>query len=40
MLKGRGVIVEVASFPKSTAAELISAANYYVPIDKDLLYYD
>lgn len=40
MLKGRGVHVEVASFPKSTAAELISAANLYIPIDKELLYFE
>lgn len=38
MLKGRGVRVEVASFPKSTAAELINAANAYVPIEKTLLF--
>lgn len=40
MLKGRGVRVEVASFPKSTASELISAANQYMAIDKDFLYFE
>ncbi|MFC1517628.1 NYN domain-containing protein [Candidatus Margulisiibacteriota bacterium] len=37
MLKGKGVRVEVASFPKSTAEELIKAANSYIPIEKNLL---
>ncbi len=37
MLKGRGVRVEVASFQKSTAEELITAATEYIPIEKNLL---
>jgi uncharacterized LabA/DUF88 family protein len=37
MLKSRGVKVEVVSFPKSTAKELIEAASEYRPIEKDIL---
>ncbi len=37
MLKSRGVRVEVNSFQKSTAEELIKAATEYYPIEKNLL---
>ena len=37
MLKGRGVRVEVCSFPKSTAEELIKSAHEYFPIEKSML---
>lgn len=37
MLKGRGVRVEVISFPRSTADELTKAATQYYPIESDLL---
>lgn len=37
MLKGKGVRVEVISFPKSTADELIEAATQYYPIERNLL---
>ena len=37
MLKGRGVRVEVMSFPKSTADELTKAATQYYPIESNLL---
>jgi uncharacterized LabA/DUF88 family protein len=37
MLKGRGVRVEVMSFPKSTADELKEAATEYYPIESNLL---
>jgi len=37
MLKAQGCKVEVVSFEKSSAAELINAATEYVPIDKTWL---
>jgi uncharacterized LabA/DUF88 family protein len=37
MLKGRGVRVEVLSFPSSTAEELKQAATVFAPIGPDLL---
>lgn len=37
MLKGRGVRVEVLSFPKSTADELKQAATQFYSIESDLL---
>ena len=37
MLKGKGVRVEVISFPKSTAEELIEAATQYYPIERNFL---
>lgn len=37
MLKGRGVRVEVLSFPKSTADELKETATQFYPIESDLL---
>jgi len=37
MLKSRGVIVEVLSFPNNTAEDLKRAATIYVPLDKTAL---
>jgi uncharacterized LabA/DUF88 family protein len=37
MLKGRGVRVEVLSFPYSTAEELRQAATFFTPIGPDML---
>lgn len=34
MLKSRGVLVEVVSFPSNTAEDLKAAANFYFPLDK------
>jgi len=36
-LKGRGVFVEVMSFPSSTNEDLINAVDLYTPIDQSLL---
>ena len=38
MLKSRGVIVEVLSFPSNTAEDLKAAATVYTPLDKNVLY--
>jgi uncharacterized LabA/DUF88 family protein len=40
LLKSRGVIVEIISFPKSTNEDLINAANHFVPVDEPLLIMD
>ena len=36
-LKGRGVLVEAISFLGSTNEDLITAVDYHIPIEKDLL---
>lgn len=38
MLKSRGVIVEVLSFPNNTAEDLKDAATLYMPLGKNVLY--
>jgi uncharacterized LabA/DUF88 family protein len=38
MLKSRGVIVEVLSFPNNTAEDLKDAAIHYIPLGKNVLY--
>jgi len=40
LLKSRGVIVEIISFPKSTNEDLIKAADQFVPVDEQLLIMD
>lgn len=37
MLKSRGSIAEVVSFPSNTAEDLKIAATYYLPLDKNVL---
>ena len=38
MLKARGVVTEVVSFPSNTAEDLKKAATTYVPLDSGILY--
>jgi uncharacterized LabA/DUF88 family protein len=38
MLKSRGVIVEVLSFPNNTSEDLKIAATLYVPLGKNVIY--
>ena len=38
MLKSRGVIVEVLSFPNNTSEDLKAAATFYFPLGKGALY--
>lgn len=38
MLKAKGVIAEVVSFPSNTAEDLKSAATVYIPLDESILY--
>lgn len=40
LLKSRGVIVEIISFPKSTNEDLIKAGNIFTPVDEALLIMD
>jgi len=40
LLKSRGVIVEIISFPKSTNEDLIKAGNFFTPVDEALLIMD
>jgi len=37
MLKSRGVITEVLSFPNNTAEDLKKAATVYIPLDRNVL---
>ena len=37
MLKSKGVVCEVVSFPNNTADELKQAATLYIPLDKNVL---
>jgi len=37
-LKGRGVLVEAISFPRSTNEDLIKAVDVHIPIEDDLLF--
>ncbi len=37
MLKSRGVRIEICSFPKSTAMELIQSSDMYIPIEPAML---
>ncbi len=37
MLKARGVIVEIVSFPNNTAEDLKLAATLYMPLDRSIL---
>lgn len=37
MLKSRGIIVEVMSFPNNTSEDLKAAATFYMPLDKNVL---
>jgi uncharacterized LabA/DUF88 family protein len=37
MLKSRGLVVEVMSFPNNTSEDLKRAATYYMPLDRNVL---
>ena len=37
MLKAKGVVAEVVSFPNNTAEDLKTAATLYIPLDKNVL---
>jgi len=37
MLKGKGVVTEVVSFPNNTAEDLKEAATLYIPLDRNVL---
>lgn len=40
MLKGKGLIVEIISFPKSTNDDLVKEATKYIPIEEEMLIYE